>query len=244
MAERVEITGPTGERYVEILSPKALELLVALHDALADRRAELLAARRRRQAELSAGAMLDFLPETAHIREDTLAGRAARARPGRPAGRDHRPDRPQDDDQRAQLRGQGLAGRLRGRQHSAVGEHDRGPAQPQGRPRPDDRLHLRGGEELRARPRRHPGHHRGQAARLAPGREAHPDRRAAGVRQPDRLRPLHGRVRAAPAGQGQGPVLLPAEDWSPTSRRGCGTTRSTSPRTSSPSRAARSGPRC
>ena len=71
MAERVEITGPTGERYVEILSPKALELLVLLHDALADRRAELLAARRRRQAELSAGAMLDFLPETAHIRADT-----------------------------------------------------------------------------------------------------------------------------------------------------------------------------
>ena len=29
MAERVQITGPTDERYVEILSPKALELLVA-----------------------------------------------------------------------------------------------------------------------------------------------------------------------------------------------------------------------
>jgi malate synthase len=70
MAERVQITGPTGERYVEILSPKALELLVLLHDALADRRAELLAARRSRQAQLSAGALLDFLPETAHIRED------------------------------------------------------------------------------------------------------------------------------------------------------------------------------
>jgi malate synthase len=70
MAERVQITGPTDERYVEILSPKALELLVLLHDALADRRAELLAVRRRRQAQLSAGALLDFLPETAHIRED------------------------------------------------------------------------------------------------------------------------------------------------------------------------------
>ena len=55
MAERVQITGPTGERYVEILSPKALELLVLLHDALADRRAELLAARRSRQARLSGG---------------------------------------------------------------------------------------------------------------------------------------------------------------------------------------------
>jgi malate synthase len=81
MAERVEITGPTGERYVEILSPKALELLAALHDALGDRRAELLAARRRRQAELSAGAMLDFLPETAHIRADT-SWRVAPPAPG------------------------------------------------------------------------------------------------------------------------------------------------------------------
>src|ERR1700727_557470 len=70
MAERVQITGPTDERYVEILSPKALELLTLLHDALADRRGELLAARRSRQARLSAGALLDFLPETAHIRED------------------------------------------------------------------------------------------------------------------------------------------------------------------------------
>src|SRR5580704_17179460 len=71
MPERVEITGPAGDRYDEILTPQALELLVALHDALGARRAELLAARRRRQAELSSGAMLDFLPDTAHIREDT-----------------------------------------------------------------------------------------------------------------------------------------------------------------------------
>jgi malate synthase len=70
MAERVEITGAAAERYVEILSPRALELLVALHDALADRRADALAARRRRQAELSRGVLLDFLPETAHIRAD------------------------------------------------------------------------------------------------------------------------------------------------------------------------------
>jgi malate synthase len=81
MAERARITGPTGERYVEILSPKALELLAALHDALGDRRAELLAARRRRQAELSAGAMLDFLPDTAHIRRDT-SWRVAPPAPG------------------------------------------------------------------------------------------------------------------------------------------------------------------
>ncbi len=39
MPERVEITGPAGDRYDEILTPKALELLVALHDALGARRA-------------------------------------------------------------------------------------------------------------------------------------------------------------------------------------------------------------
>ena len=81
MAERVRITGPTAERYVEILSPKALELLALLHDALADRRAEALAARRRRQAQLSGGATLDFLPETAHIRADD-SWRVAAPAPG------------------------------------------------------------------------------------------------------------------------------------------------------------------
>jgi malate synthase len=81
MPERVEITGPAGERYDEILTPKALELLVALHDELADRRAELLVARRRRQAELSGGAMLGFLPSTAHIREDA-SWRVAPLAPG------------------------------------------------------------------------------------------------------------------------------------------------------------------
>jgi malate synthase len=81
MPERVEITGPAGKRYDEILTTQALDLLVALHDELADRRADLLAARRRRQSELSGGAMLDFLPATAHIREDT-SWRVAPLAPG------------------------------------------------------------------------------------------------------------------------------------------------------------------
>src|SRR6266536_616351 len=68
--ERVEITGPYGDRYDEILTPQAIDLIAALHAELGPRRSELLAARRHRQAELSGGAMLDFLPETAGIRED------------------------------------------------------------------------------------------------------------------------------------------------------------------------------
>src|SRR5947207_4521629 len=68
--ERVEITGPYGDRYDEILTPQAIDLIAALHAELGPRRSELLTTRRRRQAELSGGAMLDFLPETAEIRED------------------------------------------------------------------------------------------------------------------------------------------------------------------------------
>ncbi|HEY3882822.1 MAG TPA: malate synthase A [Trebonia sp.] len=81
MPERVEITGPMEERYVEVLSPKALALLVRLHDALAERRADALAARRSRQAQLSGGALLDFLPETAEIRADPT-WRVAEPAPG------------------------------------------------------------------------------------------------------------------------------------------------------------------
>src|SRR5437588_252756 len=79
--ERVEITGPYGDRYDEILTPQAIDLMPALHAELGPRRSELLAARRRRQAELSGGAMLDFLPETAGIREDA-SWRVAAPAPG------------------------------------------------------------------------------------------------------------------------------------------------------------------
>jgi malate synthase len=68
--EGVEITGPSGDRYDEILTPEAISLIATLHGELADRRAELLAARARRQADIIAGGSLDFLPETRHIRED------------------------------------------------------------------------------------------------------------------------------------------------------------------------------
>ena len=79
--QNVEITGPSGDRYDEILTPGALELLAVLHAELAERRLEALAARKRRQAELSGGASLEFLPQTAHIRQDS-AWRVAPLAPG------------------------------------------------------------------------------------------------------------------------------------------------------------------
>jgi malate synthase len=69
-SEGMEITGPREDRYDEVLSPGALSLVAALQRELGGRRAELLAARAARQQELSAGAMLDFLPATERIRDD------------------------------------------------------------------------------------------------------------------------------------------------------------------------------
>jgi malate synthase len=77
----VEVTGPAGPRYEEILTPQALSLIAALQRELGPRRAELLQARARRQDELNAGGQLDFLSQTAAIREDR-AWRVAEPAPG------------------------------------------------------------------------------------------------------------------------------------------------------------------
>jgi malate synthase len=69
-SDGVEITGPQGDRFGEVLTPEALGLVAALHRELGGRRAELLAARATRQVELSAGGMLDFLPASRPVRED------------------------------------------------------------------------------------------------------------------------------------------------------------------------------
>ncbi|HEV7824520.1 MAG TPA: malate synthase A [Mycobacteriales bacterium] len=65
----IEITGPMGDRYDEILTPEALDLLADLHRRFDGRRRELLDARDRRYADLAAGGTLDFLPETQGIRD-------------------------------------------------------------------------------------------------------------------------------------------------------------------------------
>jgi malate synthase len=66
----VEITGAIKDRFDEILTPEAVGLVVRLQRELIGRRAELLAARDRRQLDLIGGANLDFLPDTEHIRSD------------------------------------------------------------------------------------------------------------------------------------------------------------------------------
>jgi malate synthase len=64
----VEIVGPQLERSAEALTPLALQLVASLHRRFNARRLELLAARGRRQEELDAGAMPDFLAQTADVR--------------------------------------------------------------------------------------------------------------------------------------------------------------------------------
>jgi malate synthase len=81
MSNGVEIAGPSGPRYDEILTPEALDLVGVLHRELGQRRRELLQARARRQDELSAGGTLDFLTATEAIRSDT-SWKVAPAAPG------------------------------------------------------------------------------------------------------------------------------------------------------------------
>jgi malate synthase len=66
----IEILGEVSPEGAEILTTEALELVARLHRTFEPRRRELLAARQARAAALDAGGTLDFLPETAHIRED------------------------------------------------------------------------------------------------------------------------------------------------------------------------------
>ncbi|HTZ93644.1 MAG TPA: malate synthase A [Streptosporangiaceae bacterium] len=81
MSNGVEIAGPAGSRYDEILIPEALDLIALLHRELGQRRRDLLQARSRRQDELSAGGTLDFLTSTEAIRSDT-SWRVAPPAPG------------------------------------------------------------------------------------------------------------------------------------------------------------------
>src|SRR5438876_10263062 len=65
----VDIRGPVTPEFAEILTPDAMNLVATLVRAFADRREELLQRRVQRQAEIDAGKMPDFLPETEGIRQ-------------------------------------------------------------------------------------------------------------------------------------------------------------------------------
>jgi malate synthase len=93
---RAQINGPSGDRFDEILTPEAVDFLVALDSEFAARRAALLDTRRARRARYAEGEVPDFLPETAAVRTIRPGGwrRPRRAwstggsrSPGRPTAR-------------------------------------------------------------------------------------------------------------------------------------------------------------
>ncbi|GAB3121423.1 malate synthase A [Streptomyces calidiresistens] len=65
----VEVHGTPLPREEEVLTPEALEFLSELHRRFTPVRDDLLAARAARRAEIARTGALDFLPETARVRE-------------------------------------------------------------------------------------------------------------------------------------------------------------------------------
>jgi malate synthase len=65
----LQILGKAHPGFDQILTPEALDLVVALHRQFEPRRQELLAARAARQKAFDAGTLPDFLPETKSVRE-------------------------------------------------------------------------------------------------------------------------------------------------------------------------------
>jgi malate synthase len=66
--EGIEIRASVTPEYAEILTPDAMNFVAKLARAFEGRREELLQRRAQRQAEISAGKLPEFLPETEHIR--------------------------------------------------------------------------------------------------------------------------------------------------------------------------------
>jgi malate synthase len=69
ISKGIEVRGGEVERSAEVLTPQALDFVADLARTFEPTRAALLAARAARQAELSAGGELRFLPETKPVRE-------------------------------------------------------------------------------------------------------------------------------------------------------------------------------
>ena len=67
--EGIEVLGPIGPQYDEILTPEALRFVASLQRTFGARREELLARRVEAQKKIDSGVLPDFLPETEEIRK-------------------------------------------------------------------------------------------------------------------------------------------------------------------------------
>jgi malate synthase len=70
LLQGVSILGNVNNEHRKILTKDAVAFLALLHRSFNDRRKALLERRKIRQAEIDRGQLLDFLPETKHIREN------------------------------------------------------------------------------------------------------------------------------------------------------------------------------
>ncbi|GHO92474.1 malate synthase [Reticulibacter mediterranei] len=70
-AEGIEVRATVTPEFAEIVTPEALNFVAALARKFEGRRQELLQRRAQRQADLDAGKLPDFLPETEHVRNAT-----------------------------------------------------------------------------------------------------------------------------------------------------------------------------
>lgn len=70
MVDNVSVLGPVDDGVRSVLTPGAVSFLAKLHRAFNPTRKELLQRRNIRQKDFDKGLLLDFLPETKHIRED------------------------------------------------------------------------------------------------------------------------------------------------------------------------------
>ena len=229
---------PGAGRYAEILTDDALALRRRRCTATLRPRARASCSARAARApgaSSTRAARSTSCPRPRERPRGRLAGRARARRPAGPPRRDHRPDRPQDGHQRAELGRRGFMADFEDSQLADLGQHGRRARSTcvdaiegtieftASRRASEYRAGRRGGDAARA------------PARLAPARAARARRRRAGVGRARGLRAVPLPQRAAAARPRQRARTSTCPRWRATSRRGCGTTSSCSPRTRSAS---------
>ena len=186
-----------------IVSPAALGLIERLHDGFLTRSAASSSAGRTSASASSTRAHgRPSSPRTAPARG--LEGGVRAARPPRPPLRDHRAARPQDDDQRSQLRRARVHVRLRGRLLADLDERGSGPVEPPRRGEPHD---LAGDAREAVRAERRDRDPRRASTRVAPRRASRRTPRDGGLRLALRLRACVLPQRGGLLERGSGPYF-------------------------------------
>ena len=231
-ARRRRSDRPIGPGADRVLTPEALALVAGLTRQFRDERDRLLAPAPRAPAPVRCGRAPGLSAGDRRCRGERLDRRRRTGRPRRPPGRDHRPGRAQDDDQRPQLGREGLHGGLRGRALAALDQRGRRPDELHGRGAPHARVHQPRGQALPAR-------RSGSPTLVLRPRGWHLDeahargRRPPGARRPVRLRPLSLTTTPASCCAAEAAHTSTCPSSRATSRRGSGTLCSTRPRTRS-----------